>query len=102
MQEDHDASGRRLFDYARVCDGVLVGRVPRNSKDLCQLREREGVVAVVTFSEGWELCELGWPDNFVKEAGMKWLHLVRPRQEALFLFYGCFHDRTATRTSSCT
>eukprot|EP00282_Hemiselmis_andersenii_P015085 CAMPEP_0114150254 /NCGR_PEP_ID=MMETSP0043_2-20121206/22606_1 /TAXON_ID=464988 /ORGANISM="Hemiselmis andersenii, Strain CCMP644" /LENGTH=176 /DNA_ID=CAMNT_0001244975 /DNA_START=128 /DNA_END=655 /DNA_ORIENTATION=+ len=70
--------GKRLFDYARVCGGVLVGRVPRGPADLRRLRDEEGVNAVLSLNESWELREQGWGDGMIVDAGMSWEHLPTP------------------------
>jgi hypothetical protein len=75
---DHNETGQRLFDFGRITDEVLVGRVPRNTSDLKLLRDEEKVHAVVSMSEDWELRDLGWPPGMVCNAGMTWIHLPTP------------------------
>lgn len=82
---DHDSDGKRLFDYGKVTEEVLVGRAPRDLEDLIYLREAEGVHAVVSLSEDWELRELGWPDGMVASAGMAWIQLPTPVLATPFL-----------------
>lgn len=45
---------KRKFDYDEIRPGLLVGRQPRHKGDLEQLKS-EGVTAVVTLNEDWEL-----------------------------------------------
>ena len=75
---DHGDDGMRLFDFGRVTEKVLVGRVPRNMADFEFLRENESVGAVVSLSEDWELQELGWQEGAVAKAGMCWIQLPTP------------------------
>eukprot|EP00927_Polykrikos_kofoidii_P050588 TRINITY_DN44480_c0_g1_i1.p1 TRINITY_DN44480_c0_g1~~TRINITY_DN44480_c0_g1_i1.p1 ORF type:complete len:266 (-),score=32.18 TRINITY_DN44480_c0_g1_i1:186-983(-) len=53
---------RREFNYDKIRDHVFLGRQPRNVADLKQLNS-EGITAVVTLNEGWEL----FVDNLGKE-----------------------------------
>lgn len=65
--------GSRKFDFDDVGHGILLGRQPRDIKDLEVLKER-GVIAIVTLNEPWELFipELG---KSIETLGMKHLHI---------------------------
>jgi hypothetical protein len=49
---------------------VLHGR--RGEEDLMLLKEKYGVLAVVSMSEDWEITEQEWPDNMIPAASLEW------------------------------
>jgi len=79
---DHDEGGNRLFDYSRVTEELIVGRIPRFKEDLVELRDQHSVSAVISMSEDWELQERGWEQDMVASTGLKWLQLATPDYSA--------------------
>eukprot|EP00281_Chroomonas_sp_CCMP1168_P018299 CAMPEP_0206214572 /NCGR_PEP_ID=MMETSP0047_2-20121206/1740_1 /ASSEMBLY_ACC=CAM_ASM_000192 /TAXON_ID=195065 /ORGANISM="Chroomonas mesostigmatica_cf, Strain CCMP1168" /LENGTH=233 /DNA_ID=CAMNT_0053636823 /DNA_START=45 /DNA_END=743 /DNA_ORIENTATION=- len=75
---DLGQDGARLFDYTPICDGLIIGRIPRGGHDLKRLRETEGVTAVISLNEEWELRDCSWTQRMVPSAGLQWLHLPTP------------------------
>jgi len=66
---------KRAFDYDEVRSSLLLGRQPRNNKDLERLKA-EGVIGFVTLNEPWELfMGLGGLQAAVKNLGMEHLHI---------------------------
>ena len=47
--------GAKGFTHTKICEGVILGSLPRGDEDLAVLREEYGVTGIVTLNEKWEL-----------------------------------------------
>ena len=94
---------RRLFDYDRIDEFVVLGRQPRDEDDLRTLRDI-GVTAMLCFTQPWELyvhpdvcksyamerldlptCDFGAPSMAQLRLGLAFIHRHRARGRRVYI-----------------